>query len=158
MPTAAIVMQPAPVVPDIRSQHNPTSAAAMMQTQQQQEQEQQQSQLRRAVYVHVSDLTSSYNIDNALLEEQLAKVNAMREEKSKTTTTLPSSNSNNTTADSTSSFSDSGGGGGGGHGTNNNAGNSRFASRTAGVPTELDTSINSQKRLQPPRGGYNLCV
>lgn len=26
-----------------------------------------------------------------------------------------------------------------------------------GVPTELDTSL-SQKRLQPPRGGFNLCL
>lgn len=26
-----------------------------------------------------------------------------------------------------------------------------------GVPIELDTSL-SQKRLQPPRGGFNLCL
>ena len=70
-------------------------------------------QLRRAVYIHVSDLTSSYNIDHALLEEQLAKVKAMREK--------------------------------------------NVESARSGVPTELDTSI-TQKRLQPPRGGYNLCV
>ena len=31
-------------------------------------------QLRRAVYVHVSDLTSAYNIDHARLEAELARV------------------------------------------------------------------------------------
>lgn len=31
-------------------------------------------QLRRAVYVHVSDLTSAYNIDHARLETELARV------------------------------------------------------------------------------------
>lgn len=36
----------------------------------------QQQQLRRAVYVHVSDLTSAYNIDHAMLEEELARVKA----------------------------------------------------------------------------------
>lgn len=34
------------------------------------------TQLRRAVYVHVSDLTSAYNIDHARLEEELARVKA----------------------------------------------------------------------------------
>lgn len=32
-------------------------------------------QLRRAVYVHVSDLTSAYNIDHVKLEEELTRVN-----------------------------------------------------------------------------------
>lgn len=72
-------------------------------------------QLRRAVYIHVSDLTNAYNIDHARLEEELIRVQSNRDKPSE-----PSS--------------------------------SRF-----GVPTELDTSA-SQKRLQPPRGGYNLCV
>ena len=34
----------------------------------------QRQQLRRAVYVHVSDLTSTYNIDHAKLEQELARV------------------------------------------------------------------------------------
>ena len=34
------------------------------------------TQLRRAVYIHVSDLTSAYNIDHVRLEEELARVKA----------------------------------------------------------------------------------
>jgi replication factor A1 len=73
--------------------------------------------LRRAVYVHVSDLISSYNIDHARLEEELARVKADSEKPEEDTS----------------------------------------PSRPGGLPTELDTSY-PQKRLQPPRGGYNLCV
>jgi hypothetical protein len=158
MPTAAI-MQPAPV-PGM-SQH-PTNMQQTLQQQQQQNQElQQQQQLRRAVYVHVSDLTSSYNIDNALLEEQLAKVKAMRDEKSKITTSAANMNNTTTSAalvggNSSISCSDISGGG-----NSSISASGTFASparAAGGVPTELDTSIISQKRLQPPRGGYNLCV
>lgn len=74
--------------------------------------------LRRAVYVHVSDLLSAYNIDHSKLEEELRRVKVNRVQAS-TRTTPESSN--------------------------------------LGVPTELDTSSN-QKKLQPPRGGFNLCV
>ena len=75
--------------------------------------------LRRAVYVHVSDLTSPYNIDHARLEEELARVKAEAEQEEPEEASA--------------------------------------AARLGGVPTELDTSY-PQKRLQPPRGGYNLCV
>ena len=71
--------------------------------------------LRRAVYVHVSDLTSAYNIDHARLEEELKRVKMDREKPSEKQTNY------------------------------------------RGVPTELDTGLSKQ-RLQPPRGGYNLCV
>lgn len=70
-------------------------------------------QLRRAVYIHVADLIGTYSIDSALLEEEMARVKALRE---------------NPLADEGRLF--------------------------GGVPTELDTS--SKKRLQPPRGGYNM--
>jgi len=45
-------------------------------------QQQQQSRfpLRRAVYVHVSDLTNAYNIDHPKLEHELAKVNEGNDE------------------------------------------------------------------------------
>mgnify|MGYP005862319895 CR=1 FL=1 len=82
-------------------------------------------QLRRAVYVHVSDLLSAYNIDHAKLEEELLRV-----KQNKTAAAVPSS----------SETSSKGGG-----------------SSTLGVPTELDTNPNP-KKLQPPRGGFNLCV
>jgi hypothetical protein len=68
--------------------------------------------LRRAVYVHVANLTSPYNIDQARLEEELARV---RQESEKTEDSSP------------------------------------------GLGVDVDTSF-SQKRLQPPRGGYNLCL
>jgi hypothetical protein len=74
-------------------------------------------QLRRAIYIHVSDLTSAYNIDHARLEEELDRVKVEQE--------IPPEYAT--------------------------------AARTMGVPTELDTSV-SQRRLQPPRAGYNLCV
>lgn len=74
----------------------------------------QRTPLRRAVYVHISDLTSAYNIDHAKLEEELDRVKIEQE--------APAA-----------------------------------ASPRLGVPTELDTS-GSNRRLQPPRAGYNLCV
>lgn len=40
----------------------------------QQQQEQSRFPLRRAVYVHVSDLTNAYNINHPKLEHELAKV------------------------------------------------------------------------------------
>lgn len=76
------------------------------------------AQLRRAVYVHVSDLLSAYNIDHSRLEEELRRVKVNRDQAA--------------TARA--------------HG-----------SSSLGVPTELDTSSN-QKKLHPPRGGFNLCV
>lgn len=72
--------------------------------------------LRRAVYVHVSDLLSAYNIDHAKLEEELQRVKQGQ-----------------------TSAAASG------------------AGASGGVPTELDTNSNP-KKLQPPRGGFNLCV
>ena len=80
-------------------------------------------QLRRAVYVHVSDLLSAYNIDHAKLEEELQRVKQNK----------------NVAAVAPSSESSSAG------------------SSTLTVPTELDTNPNP-KKLQPPRGGFNLCV
>ena len=37
------------------------------------------NRLRRAVYIHVSDLTNAYNIAHAKLEEELARVKAEKE-------------------------------------------------------------------------------
>jgi hypothetical protein len=80
-----------------------------------------QQPLRRAVYIHVSDLTNAYNIDHARLEEELARVKKDREV------------------------------------AISNEGTSGTGTTTGSIPTELDTSL-SQKRLQPPRSGFNLCV
>lgn len=69
--------------------------------------------LRRAVYVHISDLTSAYNIDHKKLEEELSRVQI-------------ESDPTNVSAE----------------------------------PASDDASVASisQKRLQPPRAGFNLCV
>jgi len=69
--------------------------------------------LRRAVYVHISDLTSAYNIDHKKLEEELARVKVESD---------PTHKSTETPAD------------------------------------EASVASISQKRLQPPRAGFNLCV
>mmetsp|Transcript_18125 Transcript_18125/g.27432 ORF Transcript_18125/g.27432 Transcript_18125/m.27432 type:complete len:508 (-) Transcript_18125:278-1801(-) len=69
--------------------------------------------LRRAVYVHISDLTSAYNIDHKKLEEELSRVQVESD-----------------------------------------------PTNASVVPAPDDASVASisQKRLQPPRAGFNLCV
>ncbi|GKY96043.1 hypothetical protein MPSEU_000564600 [Mayamaea pseudoterrestris] len=83
-------------------------------------------QLRRANYIHVSDLTNAYNMDHARLDEELARVKAQQVQQKQ--------RASNSKMDASSS-----------------------SSSTSGVPTELTTS-HAQRRLQPPRSGYNLCV
>jgi hypothetical protein len=64
-------------MPTIVEALNPLPMADITQQQQQQQQHQQQPSrvpLRRAVYVHISDLTNAYNIDHPKLEHELAKV------------------------------------------------------------------------------------
>ena len=73
--------------------------------------------LRRATYIHVSDLTSAYNIDHKRLELELARVKV--------------------------------------------SGLSQYPPSMQ--PSDMSTDEASvlsqpQKRLQPPRGGFNLCV
>jgi hypothetical protein len=77
--------------------------------------------LRRATYIHVSDLTSAYNIDHARLEQELARVKTERD--AKTVVVKPENEVLDIVEDDSS-----------------------------GAPSL------PQKRLQPPRGGYNLCV
>jgi hypothetical protein len=85
--------------------------------------------LRRATYVHVSDLTSVYNIDHARLEQELSRVKAVLE-----AVTVPSK---------TAAIL---------------VGEAEVDAK--GKSSEVDSSLPSshQKRLQPPRGGFNLCV
>lgn len=78
--------------------------------------------LRRATYVHVSDLTNVYNIDHAMLEQELKRVKAERELEDRQEATGVDEDCDPTGA-------------------------------------SLDPVLTSpQKRLQPPKGGYNLCV
>jgi hypothetical protein len=80
-----------------------------------------QVRLRRAVYIHVSDLTSAYDIDHAKLEQELSRVRGAQQP-----TEAPE----------------------------------QQAAAAAEGQADLDTETSSypQKRLSPPRGGYNLCV
>lgn len=82
--------------------------------------------LRRASYVHVSDLTSAYNIDHGLLEQELSGTNSV----SRTESSERRASGKDSHVDPNS------------------------------VAVDLDVSLatTSQKRLQPPRGGFNLCV
>lgn len=85
--------------------------------------------LRRAVYVKVSDLTSAYDIDPIKLEEELTKV-------------LPENSSNSNAEEEEDKEKE-------GRANASNANN-----------VDMDAAQHSypQKRLQPPRGGFNLCV
>jgi hypothetical protein len=112
--------------------------------------------LRRAVYVHISDLTSAYNIDHAMLEEELTR--AKRE--ATTATAAAAANvarkqqlgkrgegeddPSRASSEAVSTIA-------------SGSAAAAASSSLGGVPTELDTNP-SQKRLHPPRVGYNLCV
>jgi hypothetical protein len=100
--------------------------------------------LRRAVYIHVSDLISSYNIDHVKLEEELERVKADRDtsdSKSITGSRTNVNTSGNYRVNST---------------IISNSSNESNASM-GGIPTELEAR-DPQKRLQPPRGGHNMVV
>ncbi|MGK3736042.1 MAG: hypothetical protein ACI90V_002884 [Bacillariaceae sp.] len=106
-------------------------------TSQQQQQQQQKIPLRRATYIHISDLTSAYNIDNVQLEKEMARVNAKRNK-------LHDASNDNNDQD---------------EGSKKNA----FKTDTPADddPENLEAALGPivpQKRLQPPRGGFNLCV
>lgn len=93
-----------------------------------------QVRLRRAVYVHVSDLTSAYDIDHAKLEQELSRVRAQRDVTA-AAAAAASSSQEPTAADAVAA-----------------------AAAAATAPGIDATASYPQKRLQPPRGGYNLCV
>jgi hypothetical protein len=78
--------------------------------------------LRRAVYVHVSDLLSAYNIDHTKLEEELQRVKRSRQ----------------LAADSVAAATDTG--------------TPESTSSTLGVPTELDTNPHPKKLHPPRGG------
>lgn len=86
-----------------------------------------QPRLRRAIYIHVSDLTSAYDIDHAKLEQELSRVRADREIASAKVPMEGEVEEN------------------------------LSSSPGSGPSAEIDSAF-PQKRLQPPRGGYNLCV
>jgi hypothetical protein len=95
--------------------------------------------VRRATYIHVSDLISAYNIDHKSLEAEIARVRIERD----------AGGHNGTFSSSTISKSSQ----------------PASALTSVSVPalhepknTSLETTSTSTKRLQPPRRGFNLCV
>jgi len=131
--------------------------------------------LRRATYVHVSDLISAYNIDHGQLDKEIARVNAKSSQvRTSTSTTTTTSSSSDAVATAKYGGKDRVGIGIGiGTGTpeellstSDRRGSNSEDSSTGGVSApEEDTDLEStlgpvvpQKRLQPPRGGFNLCV
>lgn len=102
--------------------------------------------LRRAIYIHVSDLLSAYNIDHVKLEQELDRVKVDREGSESRTLKATSSPVRSSGASiGSASYKQGTVGSGGSH------------SSMGGVPIELDAR-DHQKRLQPPRGGHNLVV
>lgn len=107
--------------------------------------------LRRATYVHVSDLISAYNIDHIQLEREIARVNEKRSRK-----LLRESSSDGPTRSDGMEKSDLAL-------TSEGIDDSTRDGSSDGIPvpdedTDLEGPIVPQKRLQPPRGGFNLCV
>lgn len=113
--------------------------------------------LRRATYVHVSDLISAYNIDHVQLEREISRVNENRNKSLHTSGTDFS-----TTGDIVDTEQPHGGlasdkidDGTTGDSNNEASGNSLPAPDEV---TDAEQPIIPPKRLQPPRGGFNLCV
>ena len=107
--------------------------------------------LRRATYVHVSDLISVYNIDHIQLEREIARVNAKRGKDLRTSGVSPTSSDTIATGKTEISLASEG------------IDDSTRDDSSDGIPApdedvEIEDDIIPQKRLQPPRGGFNLCV
>jgi hypothetical protein len=100
-----------------------------------QQQQQQKIPLRRATYIHISDLTSAYNIDNVQLEKEMARVNAKR----------------NKLQDASSQKNDQD------EGSKDDDGKTGTPDEDSDLEVALGPIV-PQKRLQPPKGGFNLCM
>lgn len=114
------------------------------------------SPLRRATYVHVSDLISAYNIDHALLEKEIDRVNAKR---IKLRTALPDEDttSREHRIESEQIFVS----GQVDDDIEINSDSSDGVPPAPGEDSDLETVAGNavqEKRLQPPKGGFNLCV
>ena len=123
---------------------NATNTSHNIMSPQNQQQQHIRPPLRRATYVHVSDLTSAYNIDHGRLEKELRRVKHDRlasqmnpESRQETATAQAEGGTMNSSSSKASSPGDV-------------IESSPSASQTQ--------NNNANKRLQPPRGGYNLCL
>ena len=114
--------------------------------------------LRRATYVHVSDLTSAYNIDHAKLEEELSRVNAERDESGGTSLVVGGvgAKSYASTVKDTAAASS-------GQQSPYTASSAAVVDEAVEVAADIESDLVApvaaqKQRLQPPRGGFNLCV
>ena len=116
--------------------------------------------LRRATYVHVSDLISAYNIDHVQLEREIARVSEKRSKLLRTSGADAAATSDEAGTQK-SDLPLTRGVIGDSARIGSSDGNSDSNSDGIPVPDEdpdLEGPIIPQKRLQPPRGGFNLCV
>jgi len=108
--------------------------------------------LRRAVYVHISDLISVYNIDHVQLELEIARVNAKRSNVVRTSGADVATTTSSDTIETGKTQKPS----------NVTSDSSKDGSSSAPAPDQgadlVERHVVPQKRLQPPRGGFNLCV
>jgi hypothetical protein len=120
--------------------------------------------LRRAVYVHVSDLISAYNIDHVQLEREIARVNAKRSNLVRTSAADADDDADaNADVDADADAdADTIGTEKTRKASNVTSDGARDGSTSVPAPDQgadlVERPIVPQKRLQPPRGGFNLCV
>jgi len=113
--------------------------------------------LRRATYVHVSDLISAYNIDHAQLEKEIGRVNAKRSKLHMNVSSVHLA-ANATRGEKGEIRTEELFGAAKNHYCSDDSSGGVSAPEE---DTDLESTIGSvapQKRLQPPRGGFNLCV
>lgn len=123
-----------------------------------------QQPLRRATYVHVSDLISAYNIDHAQLEKEIARVNTKRTNPRTSSTDVPPPAAAATHGGDDRIGTDQLFASDRGNCNRSDSIVSEFSSDGFSAPGEdadIETThgpVVPRKRLQAPRGGFNLCV
>ena len=114
--------------------------------------------LRRATYVHVSDLISAYNIDHVQLEREIARVNLKRSKHRKSD--ADAATRTTTSGELITEKVDHAATSGVPYENTKNDGINCNSDEILSPDEDSDPEgpIVPQKRLQPPRGGFNLCV
>jgi hypothetical protein len=95
--------------------------------------------LRKAVYVHVSDLVSDFNIDPAKLADEIARIKKAETESAEKSAPSEPPETDENAVDSV------------------NISTLRVGTPDSSVET-MHHHHSQKQRLQAPRGGFNLCV
>ena len=114
--------------------------------------------LRRATYVHVSALISAYNIDYIQLEREMARVNAKRSKLRTSGADTPTTSDVIETGKADQPFTSGVIDGGTMKSSHDNGDDKSDGVLAPHEDAALEGPIIPQKRLHPPRGGFNLCV